>query len=302
MMGLSAVAKQRLAAGGKMMADAKARKERSAAETAEIPALVAAAQQGDQAAIARLNDIGDVGTRGRGTATSRATKNKAREALRNLGYSGADYKTINKKTSFLQDVGGVVKKAAPLAALIPGVGPLAAAAIAAGGSALHGDNLGQIAGSGLYGYGGAKLVGGAKAMLSGAGAAGAAGGAGAGAAPAAGAPGAAAPAAGGGGGLLGRATDFVKSNPGLVTGAIGAINSAGQQAKGSNAVDEAGDIARARYNQTAPLRARAISMLSQPIPQARDLSYLNDAANPFARRAPAAAALAPVGPQSMSVR
>lgn len=63
-------------------------------------------------------------------------------------------------------VGGVLKKVAPAAALIPGVGPVAAGLLAAGGSAagqaLSGDrvNLGQALTSGALGAGGAALLGG----------------------------------------------------------------------------------------------------------------------------------------------
>lgn len=267
---------------------------RSLAAQADAAALVARAQQGDQAAIAeldqkaRVEDVGHIGESNYGVV------NQYREALQALGdptNRGNGLERMTHQRGWLgeaiHDVGGVVSKAAPLAALIPGVGPLAAAGIAAAGSAAHGDSLGKVAMSGLTGYGGAKLVGAAKGALAARGAAGAAGAAGATGAPAA--------AAGGGGGLAGlagSAIGYAKKNPQVIAGALGAINSAGQQAKGANAVDRASGIALNDYNQTAPLRRRAVELLSQPAPQARDLSYLNDSANPFARRAP----VAPVAP------
>ncbi len=75
-------------------------------------------------------------------------------------------KEEEKKGGFLSKLGGILKIAAPIgAALIPGVGPLAAAAIAGGGSAvgskLQGNSWGDSAISGLYGgaagYGAKKV-------------------------------------------------------------------------------------------------------------------------------------------------
>ena len=98
--------------------------------------------------------------------------------------------------SFFKKVGGgigdIAKKAAPFATFIPGVGPVAAGLIGAGGAALGtlndddpslGGALGSMAGHGLGGYGGAKALdygagkfgGGAAGGLMGAGAGGAAG-------------------------------------------------------------------------------------------------------------------------------
>ncbi len=64
----------------------------------------------------------------------------------------------------LKKVGGVAKKVAPFAGLIPGVGTLAGAAIGGLGSLASGDNIGEAlkngAIGGLSGYGGSKLLGG----------------------------------------------------------------------------------------------------------------------------------------------
>lgn len=272
------------------------------AAQADAQALVQRAMAGDQAAIAeldrkaRIEDVGHIGESNYGAV------NQYRDALKALGDPTNRGNGLTRMThqrgwlgEAIHDIGGVVKKAAPLAALIPGVGPLAVAGIGALGSVAHGDSLKDVALSGVSGYGGAKLIGAAKGALAARGAAGAAGGAAAGAAGAAG-------AGGGGGGLAGLASgalDYAKKNPAVVAGALGAINSAGQQAKGSNAVDRASGIALNDYNQTNPLRQRAIQMLNQPLPQARDLSYLNDSANPFARRPPALAPVAPVAPAAV---
>lgn len=280
---------------------------RSLAAQADAAALVARAQQGDQAAIAeldrkaRIEDVGHIGESNYGVV------NQYRDALKALGDPTNRGNGLTRMThqrgwlgEAVHDIGGVVKKAAPLAALIPGVGPLAAGAIGALGSAAHGDSVGQVVGSGITGYGGAKLIGAAKGALAARGAAGAAGaaagGGGAAVAPVAGAAG----GGGGIGGLVGGALDYAKKNPQVIAGALGAINAAGQQAKGANAVDRASGIALSDYNQTNPLRQRAVQMLSQPLPQARDLSYLNDPANPFARRPPPVAPVAPVAPATMN--
>lgn len=262
----------------------------------EITALEAAARAGDPAAIERLTDLGGVDTGGvsRGGNKDAGVRNAARASLRKLGMTGGAYDTDDSENSSVgaklgraaKSVGKVASTLAPAAVLIPGVGPVAAAAIGAGGRAVSGGNLGQIAGAGARGFIGGSAINAAKGALAARGAAGAAGAAGAG---------------GGGGGLAGLASgalDFAKANPAVIAGAVGAINSAGQQAKGANAVDRASGIALNDYNMTNPLRRRAVEMLSQPLPQARDLSYLNDSANPFARRPPPVAPVAPVAPSA----
>lgn len=269
---------------------------------AEITALEAAARAGDPAAIERLTDLGGVDTGGvsRGGNKDAGVRNAARASLRKIGMTGGAYATDDSEKSTVgaklgraaKSVGKVASALAPAAVLIPGVGALGAAAIGAGGRAVSGGNLGQIAGAGARGFIGGSAINAAKSALAARGAAGAAGAAGTAAAPAA--------AAGGGGigGLASRALDFAKANPAIVGGAIGAINSAGQQAKGANAVDRASGIALNDYNMTNPLRRRAVEMLSQPLPQARDLSYLNDSANPFARRPSPVAPVALVAPSA----
>lgn len=65
--------------------------------------------------------------------------------------------------NFIQSVGRFAKKAAPFAALIPGVGPLVAAGIGAGGAILEKGTkaklLKDVVGSGAKAYGAGKLAG-----------------------------------------------------------------------------------------------------------------------------------------------
>lgn len=59
--------------------------------------------------------------------------------------------------SFLSALGKIASTAAPIAGLIPGVGPLAAGIMGAGGKLLQGSsNLGAIAGAGLEGAAGGE--------------------------------------------------------------------------------------------------------------------------------------------------
>lgn len=55
------------------------------------------------------------------------------------------------KHSVLHQAGGVAKKLAPFASLIPGVGPLAGVALGGLGSLAHGDNIGEALKSGAMG-------------------------------------------------------------------------------------------------------------------------------------------------------
>lgn len=78
---------------------------------------------------------------------------------------GKVYKNTGLK-SVGKAIGGVLKTVAPAAALIPGVGPVAAGLLAAGGNAagraLHGDRFDPLKslGAGALGAGGAALLGG----------------------------------------------------------------------------------------------------------------------------------------------
>lgn len=61
---------------------------------------------------------------------------------------------------FWKSLGKIARQAAPFASLIPGVGPLAAAGLGAGGSLLEGKGVKGAVTGGLSGYGGSQLLGG----------------------------------------------------------------------------------------------------------------------------------------------
>lgn len=246
---------------------------------AHVASLMAAAQQGDPAAIAEL-DRGARTADGNIPGTSRGAVNVYRQALVQLGdpsHRGNGLRNMARTKNALQQVGGVVKKLAPLAVFIPGVGPIAAGALAAAGGLASGDSLGKSALEGV----GAGVTGGAINAARGAiaahGVVGAAEGA-LGAAPAAG--------GGGIGGLARSALSYAEHNPAKIIGAVGAINAAHQQAKGSDAIDEAANLRTAEYNRLAPVRQAASAAALAPVPAQRDLSYLRDPGNPYQPKPP----------------
>lgn len=118
----------------------------------------AAAQSGNLAELQRL-------TQESATADG---KNYASLLLSRLTGVAPVYRQPNDGSGLQENIGRVVQQAAPLAAFIPGVGPLAAGAIAAGASAggqgLQGEpiNLGKAALTGVGTYVGAKALGGAS--------------------------------------------------------------------------------------------------------------------------------------------
>ncbi len=195
--------------------------------------------------------------------------------------------------------GNLLKNLAPAAAFIPGVGPLAAAAIGAGAGALgrgvqHGTNFGDIAKqgaqSGAAAYGLDKVAGAASAGAK-------AGGILGGAKSAAGAlPGALKPVPVGGGlegilgaipglgGALGGVGDFLTGNNGLnALGIAQGLNAAQLGQKSGNYAELAGANADRRWSSQAPLREKGIAGMLKPQPI--DLSGLEAQrrqGNPFA--------------------
>lgn len=188
-------------------------------------------------------------------------------------------------------IGKVASTAAPFAGFIPGVGPLAAGALAAGGAALTGKNLKDIAKAGLLGGGGAFL--GGKAL----GALGSkvpqvvrngipskvtdlisAGG------------GAPATVSSGGGfadklkGIGSGVLGAVKSHPELALAAVGGLQHAQDSARTDKLYGQGlGDI-RGAYAAKAPLRAMALKQLQDP--RLIDLSKVfRPRGNPFASAA-----------------
>ena len=116
----------------------------------------------DAQALQQLTDLSGVGDPNEGWATMDA-KNYGRMLLNQIG-GRHSYGEAHDGGGFMGSVGGALKKLAPAAALIPGIGPLAAGGIAAlantGGSLLKGEGL-DITGSltdGLLGGAGSALL------------------------------------------------------------------------------------------------------------------------------------------------
>lgn len=274
--------------------------------------LAAKARGGDQAALHQLLDLSG-GPGDPNPATGWGTqdaKNYAQLLLRDLipGYQPDYGKAQDGGFSLGKTLGGVLKVAAPIAALaIPGLGPLASAAIAAGGSAaggvLSGDkfNLGKTALAGVAGYGGNKLLGGQG--IKGIGGIperlGIGGGPDVGGAPM---PGGVNPALGNatqsGQGVLASATqtggkgifgsgisggDLMKYLP-LASGALGAVGSYQNGAKADDLRQKAMGYAEGDYLSRSPFREKALAQVNQPMPTAPDLSAVfADPGNPYNR-------------------
>src|SRR5690606_4456117 len=236
------------------------------------------------------------------TPEQRARRDMAweyRQQLRKMGYKPGEadrialamfpdvtYDQLNpghgKKSGLKKIVGGigdVVKKAAPLATLIPGVGPVAAAAIGAAGGLLGQLNdddgfrgaLGDVLLGGLAGGAGGlaldKLPGVLQAARSIV-------------------PGAAGAAAGGGSGVgnvLSRAGRFLLDNPELLLGAAAAIAGARQHGKATEAMQRAIDFAMRDAEERRALRGAVLERLTDEGPQRRDLSEVFAGPNPYAR-------------------
>jgi len=207
----------------------------------------------------------------------------------NPGHGKSTKSTLEKVVG---GIGDVVKFAAPLATLIPGVGPLAAAGIGAAGGLLGNLNdddgfrgaLGDILLGGLAGGAGGFALEKVPALLQGAGSL------------FAGGAGAAADAAGGGinlGNVLKSAGRFLLDNPELILGGVSAIAGAREHGKAAEALQRAIDFAMRDAEERRALRGAVLERLMGPGPQRRDLSEVFASPNPYAR--PITLALPPAG-------
>lgn len=264
--------------------------------------LIAAAKAGDQAALQKM--IALAGDDSTGAWATNDARNHARMLLQEAGFGDqlgqfGDYAEARDGSfSVGKALGGALKFAAPIAAMaIPGIGPLAAAGIAAGGNvagrALSGDkfSLGSTLLSGAAGAGGNWLLGGQgfkgiggipqRLGFGGGASAGAAGNA------TQGMPGVMG-AAGGGGGAggfsLGGALDAVGRYGPLVVGGLGAYQTMQDQSKANELRERGIKMAEQDYAGRAPFRALATSYAQRPEPQRADLSSIfYDPGNPFNR-------------------
>lgn len=196
----------------------------------------------------------------------------------------------------LGGIGDVAKTIAPGLVLIPGVGPIAAGAVGAAGGALGKVNDkradGTYAGLGLkaglgYGVGGylggmgidkmsggVNGIAGAKSLLGGI--------------PTARTTSAVDPRTGmvttAGGGMSGGLLDWLKQNPELALGGLGAVMNARQGAEDDAFRRDALNLAQTQYAAGAPMRDQAKALLLGGIPARRDLaSAFADPSNPFFR-------------------
>jgi hypothetical protein len=280
--------------------------------------LEARVKAGDPAAIAQIQqmahpEIADWGTNR--NAVGRDQRNSidwARQVSNQ--YLGTNYEH-SKNTTVGNAAGDLLRVAAPIgAALIPGIGPLAAGLIAAGGNAagqlLHGDPLSVkqallagvgsgLGSAGLAATGGGGAAAGAipaapagVAEATSAGLAGAPtsiGGLTTGLGGAAGATGAAsgalAPVAAAGGagtavpsasvlGTLGKIGGTISKNLPLIGGVLGTIQGANQMSHANALQDQAVQTALQDWQQRAPVRAAAVQRVLAPLPTAPDLSYV----------------------------
>lgn len=192
-------------------------------------------------------------------------------------------------SKILGGLGDVAKVAAPIAAFIPGVGPLAAAGIGAAGGALGtlndknkslGSALGQGALFGGLGYGAGKLAGsnatfgqGITNALNGLTKAGGAGGV--------------LGALGGGGTGMGGGNGSILStllqNAPVLLGGAGMLNAAHQQSSADNTRNQALDLLRQDLQSRQPFRDALLKRLTgdQPAPP---VFGAVDSGNPFAYR------------------
>jgi len=199
--------------------------------------------------------------------TGRLLRGKGKEALRDFRDTAGD-------------MGDLSARAAPIAALVPGIGPVVAAGMGAVGGVMgelndeDGFNFGQGLKTGALSAVGSLGVGKLGSMVKGAGGLQGVmraapvskllGGGGAGGMSL---PGGAAAGAGGGGGgfslggLARGALGFAKDNPELVMAGAGMVQNARRQAGADGLRAEALDGVRARANEMAPLRAAAVQRL-----------------------------------------
>ncbi len=107
----------------------------------------------------------------------------------------------------------------------------------------------------------------------------------------------------GGGGILGTGItwqDVLHAAP-YVIGGVGAVNAMGQQNAANDLRKEALDRARTAYDERAPLRSRALGLLTGPMPTPPDLTALRDTANPYAAGAAVTLPRVPIGGPPVSV-
>lgn len=203
-------------------------------------------QQGDQSAIAEVMQLAQPGL----DQTDDPAANEARKIANT--YLGTKLKNRWEDTSVLHD-------------LAPGI-------LAAGGAL----GLGLLApAAGAAGGGAAAAAGGAAPAAAGAAGAGAA---------AAGGLGVGTAAAGAGlSGLLGKAGQWITGHPGLILGAAGAIDAAGQQRHSNQLAEDAMKNATADWNSRAPLRDALLQKLLAPEPALPGLPG-GASSNPYAAR------------------
>ncbi len=211
--------------------------------------------------------------------------------------------------------GNLLKNVAPLAALIPGVGPLAAAGLAAaagglGKSIQKGSNLGQDLGqgltSGVEGLGASSLAGGlgglgnaASTAAGGAGATSGATGAISKLAPIAakaiggvGTPSAGSPSGGDSSGL----PSWLSSILGTAGNILPQVNAANLSAQSNQYAKDAVNTATGAWDAKAPIRASGIAGILNPQAGATPYTPLQNRGNPFAVQPPPNTATQPIAP------
>jgi hypothetical protein len=279
--------------------------DRDASRARKADELLARAKAGDQAALAQLQQLaGDDSTGGWATNDAR---NYTRMLLEENKLGDYNYSEARDGGGFwgsVKSVGGdLLKYGAPVgAAFIPGIGPLAAAGIAAGGNtagrAIQGDpfSLKSALLSGAAGAGGNMLlggqgVGGIKGIpgrLGFGGGAAAPGAPGTGTQSMPGAMGGSAPAGAAGvpgaGFSLGGALDTVGRYGPLAIGALGAYQTMQDQSNANELRERGIKMAEQDYAARAPFRMRAAEFAQRPEPTRQDLSSIfYDEGNPFNR-------------------
>lgn len=198
----------------------------------------------------------------------------------------------------LGGIGDVAKKVSPLASLIPGVGPLLAAGVGAGGALMGklndkhvtlGNTLGSVLGGaaigGLGGYGVDKLQG--LSAANGGGLGGAASGIGKllGGRTAGNVAGAVANGTGGGGGIGGLLGNLTK-HPELLVGGMAALQNTRQAGQASDLRNQGVNLAMADYNSRLPFQTAALERLKTlgtPQPGVGQMAVPNDTGNPYNR-------------------